>query len=90
MSFCSDIKTELTAIRVSRCCMQALTYGLLLFGRAFSANKISMQSENEAVTRLYSTLIQKNMTLRVKEQRARAKTQPIVQRYLMRLTDLKF
>ena len=66
MSFCSDIKTELTAIRVSRCCMQALTYGLLLFGRAFSANKISMQSENEAVTRLYSTLIQKNYDAQVK------------------------
>ena len=66
MSFCSDIKTELTEIKVSRCCTQALTYGLLLFGRAFSAQKISMQSENKAVTRLYSSLIQKNYDVQVK------------------------
>lgn len=66
MSFCSDIKTELTDIKVSRCCVQALTYGLLLFGRAFGAKKISMQSENEAVTKLYSALIKKNYDVDVK------------------------
>lgn len=66
MSFCSDIKTELTEIRVSRCCVQALTYGLLLFGRAFNAQKISMQSENQAVTQLYSFLIQKIYDAQVK------------------------
>ncbi len=60
MSFCSNIKTELTEIRVSRCCMQALTYGLLLFGRGFSIKKISMQSETEAVARLYASLIEKS------------------------------
>lgn len=60
MSFCSDIKTELTEIKVSRCCSQALTYGLLLFGRAFSAKKISMQSENHSVAQLYRDLIKKN------------------------------
>lgn len=59
MSFCSDIKTELSEIRVSRCCMQSLTYGLLLFGRAFKTQKISMQSENSSVTRLYAAMIQK-------------------------------
>ena len=66
MSFCSDIKTELTDIKVSRCCLQALTYGLLLFGRAFGAQKISMQSENVAVTKLYSALIKKNYDVDVK------------------------
>lgn len=66
MSFCSDIKTELTDIKVSRCCVQALTYGLLLFGRAFDVQKICMQSENEAVTKLYSALIKKNYDVDVK------------------------
>ena len=66
MSFCSEIKTELTEIKVSRCCVQALTYGLLLFGRAFGAKKISMQSENLAVTKLYSSLIKKNYDAEVK------------------------
>lgn len=66
MSFCSDIKTELTEIKVSRCCVQALTYGLLLFGRAFSVKKISMQSENLAVTQLYCDLIKRNYDADVK------------------------
>ena len=60
MSFCSDIKTELTEIKVSRCCVQALTYGLLLFGRSFNVKRISMQSENRAVAKLYSAYITKN------------------------------
>lgn len=60
MSFCSDVKTELTEIKVSSCCLQALTYGMLLFGRSFKANKISMQSENREVSRLYASLIKKN------------------------------
>lgn len=73
MSFCSDIKTELSAIRVSRCCMQALTYGLLLFGRAFKPQKISMQSENEAVTRLYATMIQKSYDVSVEVNKGESK-----------------
>ncbi len=60
MSFCSDIKTELSEIKVSRCCMQALTYGLLLFGRAFKPQKISMQSENLSVIKLYASMIHKS------------------------------
>ncbi len=65
MSFCSDIKTELTEIKVSRCCVQALTYGLLLFGRSFNAKRISMQSENRAVAKLYSAYITKNYDAQV-------------------------
>lgn len=65
MSFCSDIKTELTVIKVSRCCTQALTYGLLLFGRAFNSSKIAMQSENKSVALLYRTLIQKSYGVQV-------------------------
>ena len=60
MSFCGDIKKELSEIRVSRCCTQALTYGLLLFSRSFTAKKISMQSENLSVVKLYASMINKN------------------------------
>ena len=66
MSFCSDIKTELTEVKVSRCCVQAMTYGLLLFGRSFNAKRISMQSENRAVIKLYSALIKKSYDAGVK------------------------
>ncbi len=60
MSFCSDIKTELCEIKVSRCCTQALTYGLLLFARAFTSKKIQIQSENQAVARLYAVMVKKS------------------------------
>ncbi len=60
MSFCSDVKAELTAVRVSRCCMQALTYGMLLFGRSFSVKKIAIQSETPEVIQLYASLIEKS------------------------------
>lgn len=60
MSFCSDIKTELSEIRVQHCCVQSLTYGLLLFGRSFTPQKISMQGENKSVARLYAAMIQKS------------------------------
>ena len=73
MSFCSDVKTELSEIKVSRCCMQALTYGLLLFGRAFKPQKISMQSENLAVTKLYATMIQKSYDVSVKVNKGESK-----------------
>lgn len=66
MSFCSDIKKELTEIRVSHCCMKALSYGLLLFGRSFSIKKIAMQSETAAVVKLYAMLIKKNYDATVK------------------------
>lgn len=65
MSFCSDIKTELTVIKVSRCCTQALAYGLLLFGRTFNSSKIAMQSENKSVVLLYRNLIQKSYGVQV-------------------------
>ena len=66
MSFCSDIKSEMCGIKVSRCCTQALTYGMLLFGRSFTVDRISMQSENIAVTQLYCNLIENNYGIQVK------------------------
>ena len=57
MSFSSDIKTELCSLRVSRCCKLPLLYGFLLFSRAFSVENIKMQTETEAVARLFKRLI---------------------------------
>ncbi len=58
MSFCSELKTELSAIRPSNCCKTSLAYGFLLFSRSFSIKKISMQTENENTARLYTSLIE--------------------------------
>lgn len=74
MSFCSDIKSELCEIRVSRCCDLALTYGLLLFGRAFNVNRICMQSENKNVAKLYSDFVEKNYDVFVKITKGESKS----------------
>lgn len=60
MSFSQDVKNELLQIEYeSSCCERALLYGLLIFGKSFSAYEISMQTENEGIAKLYKTLIKK-------------------------------
>lgn len=66
MSFCSDIKSEMSDIKITQCCTQALTYGMLLFGRSFDIEKISIQSENCDVVNLYSNLIKNSYGIQVK------------------------
>lgn len=57
MSFCYDIKNEVGAIKPPECCKLPLTYGFLLFSRAFGSEKISMQTENETAAKLYAKLL---------------------------------
>jgi len=57
MSFCADVKNELTALKVSRCCKPAMVYGFMLFARAFSFKRISIQTTNENVADLYCNLV---------------------------------
>ncbi len=60
MSFSSDVKLELTDILPDKpCCRAAQAYGMLQFGHAFSGREISLQTEQEAVARLYSFLVAK-------------------------------
>ncbi len=60
MSFCSDVKNELIDIRPSNCCKPSYIYGFMLFGRSFSINKISLQTNNENVANAYADLIKYN------------------------------
>ena len=60
MSFCSDVKNELINIRPSACCKPAYIYGFMLFGRSFSINKISLQTNNENVAKAYADVIKYN------------------------------
>ena len=60
MSFSSDVKQELTEILPDKpCCRAAQAYGMLQFGHACSGREISLQTEQEAVARLYSFLVSK-------------------------------
>lgn len=53
MSFSSDVKKELLNIELSPCCKHAQSYGLLLYGRAFSLSEVSLLTENELVAESY-------------------------------------
>lgn len=56
MSFASDVKTELCAVRTKKCCSLAQVYGMLLFAKRFSAANISLQTENIEVADMFSRL----------------------------------
>lgn len=54
MSFSSDLKEDLLHIAPTNpCCLLAQSYGLMLFGRGFSAGEVSLSTENEAVAQAY-------------------------------------
>lgn len=57
MSFCSEIKNELISLKTHSCCRLSLVYGFMLFSRAFSLKRISMQTGNECVAKAYAELI---------------------------------
>lgn len=60
MSFCSDIKTDLSAfVNESPCCDRAEAYALSQFGHAFSLSSVSLQTENRAVAERYASQIGK-------------------------------
>ena len=57
MSFCSEIKNELSSIKLKYCCKSAMIYGFALFSRSFSAKRICMQTENERTAKCYAKLL---------------------------------
>lgn len=57
MSFCSDVKNELTAVRPSECCKLPLIYGFMLFGRSFSVKRIAMQTNHKETAAAYAAMI---------------------------------
>ena len=58
MSFSSEAKKEIAAELPDKlCCRTAQLYGMLECGHAFSAEEISLQTEQEAVADLYDHLI---------------------------------
>lgn len=65
MSFCTNVKNELAALRPAGCCKPSLIYGFMLFGRSFSCKKISLQTVNEEIAKLYAELIEKEFSAQV-------------------------
>lgn len=74
MSFSSDLKEELLHIQPEKpCCLLAESYGLMLFGRAFSGKELSISTENEAVAEKYSYLAERLCLHKVLPQKPSAK-----------------
>ena len=57
VSFSSQLKTELCKIKPTGCCRLAETYGLLLFGRSFCKEDISIRTANADTAEMYSSLL---------------------------------
>lgn len=58
MSFSANVKEELLNMEIeNRCCLKAMAYGMLLFGRAFNANAISMMTDNQNTALMYQKLV---------------------------------
>lgn len=57
MSFSSELKEELLHIEAENpCCLLAESYGLMLFGHAFSGKELSISTENKPVAEKYAYL----------------------------------
>lgn len=60
MSFSSNIKDELIKIEdMTPCCVHAMAYGMLLFGRSFSLNGISLMTDHQGVAEKYAETVEK-------------------------------
>lgn len=60
MSFSLKVKEELSKIDdMASCCRHAMTYGMLLFGREFKRDSISIMTEHRVVAEKYFELLKK-------------------------------
>lgn len=58
MSFSSQVKDELIKTEYEEvCCKKALLYGMCIFGKSFSENSVSLQTENKNIAGLYADLL---------------------------------
>jgi DNA-binding protein WhiA len=58
MSFSSDVKSELAScLPQQSCCAAAQAYGLLEFGRSFSASAVSIKTESKHVAQVYRSFV---------------------------------
>ena len=57
MSFSSNIKDELIKIEnMPDCCVHAMAYGMLLFGRSFNSGAVSLMTDNANVAKKYISI----------------------------------
>lgn len=57
MSFSAELKKELCALQTDPCCAFAECYALMLFGRRFDVNEITLQTESGTVAQTAAVLL---------------------------------
>lgn len=58
MSFSMQVKDELVKTEYENfCCKKSLLYGMCIFGKYFSNNEVSLQTENKNVAKLFEELL---------------------------------
>lgn len=58
MSFSTEVKNELMSCEPNYpCCIRAMAYGMLLFGRSFKYNNISMMTDCEETAEAYASIV---------------------------------
>lgn len=58
MSFSQEVKNELIEIEYEEfCCIRSRLYGMCLFGKSFTADSVSLQTENEKIAKHYEELL---------------------------------
>ncbi len=68
MSFSAEIKEELIKTQnMPDCCLHAMAYGMLLFGRSFDGVDISLLTDNLSVGEKYSEIVGKVCDVEVKK-----------------------
>lgn len=69
MSFSAEIKEELMKIEdMPDCCARAMAYGMLLFGRSFDLNDISLLTDNPFVAEKYAAIVENVCGIKVDKQ----------------------
>lgn len=68
MSFSSNIKDELIKIEdMPECCVHAMAYGMLLFGRSFNSGGISLMTDHNGVADKYIEMAEKASSVRAQK-----------------------
>ena len=68
MSFSTDVKKELIKNEPEfPCCLKAMAYGMLLFGRSFTVNDISMMTDCEATADGYIDIVKRTVGVPVRK-----------------------
>lgn len=88
MSFSSELKVELSNLKLSECCRFAELCGMMMFGQSFSQNKISILSDTKEVASNFGYLLKKCFSIKAQYSSSEGK-RPMYKAFVPSLEDRK-